>query len=104
MAREKVKFLEVEVDDGVMRWKQADEVRAITEVEYETEEGLRGRFQAFACDGDALSEAHAAHVEDSSDGIVWLIVGGRDGLLLRHSSGVEVREPYLLLTRTAHVA
>ena len=98
------KFVEVEVDDGVMRWKQYDELRDVTEVEYETEDGLSGRFSVFACEGEKLSTARAAHVEDSSDGIVWLIVGGPNGLLLRHSSGVEVREPYLLLTRTAHVA
>lgn len=98
------RFVDVEVDDNVMRWKQADELRDVSEVEYETEDGLSGRFAVFARDGEALSAARAAHVEDSSDGIVWLIVGGRDGLLLRHESGVEVREPYLLLTRTAHVA
>jgi hypothetical protein len=39
-------------------------------------------------------------VEDSSDGVVLLVGGGRQGILLVHPSGVEERQPYLLLSRS----
>lgn len=106
-------FVEVDVEPGAatengvsLRFKQIDELRVVEEVDYETVEGIAGRFAVLACNDDEArltSPALAAHVEDSSDGVVWLIVGGAHGLLLRHESGATAREPYLVLSRTAHV-
>jgi hypothetical protein len=108
------RFVHVDVEpgpaaeDGIsMRWKQVDELRVVSEVDYETIDGVAGRFSVRACDdapGTATTAARAARVEDSSDGVVWLVVGGRHGLVLEHPSGVRVREPYLLLSRSSHVA
>lgn len=111
MARETLsKFVEVDVEPGPasesgvsLRFKQIDELREVHQVDYETVDGLAGRFAVVGCDEDREIAARGAHVEDSSDGVVWLVVGGTHGLLLRHDSGVEAREPYLVLSRTAHV-
>lgn len=104
-------FVEVDVepgpasDEGVsLRFKQIDELREVSEVDYETLDGISGRFAVLGCgDGEQPIPARAAHVEDSSDGVVWLVVGGSHGLLLRHPGGATAREPYLVLSRTAHV-
>jgi hypothetical protein len=107
-------FVEVDVEpgaataDGVsLRFKQIDELREIREVDYEAVDGVAGRFTVVAChddDGSVTGPARAAHVEDSSDGVVWLVVGGAHGLLLRHESGATAREPYLVLSRTTHIS
>jgi hypothetical protein len=100
-------FVEVDVESqGIsMRWKQAGEVREISALDYESEDGLSGSWRVCALDeSDAQSPAFAAHVEDSSDGVVLLIFGGRAGLLLEHESGAQERQPYLLLSRTTRVA
>jgi len=113
-----VEFVHVEVEagpasaDGLsMRWKRAAVTggagageRAVAAIDYESEEGLAGRWHVRAADdpdGTDTREARAALVEDSSDGTAWLVVGGKHGLLLEHAeTGARVREPYLLLSRT----
>lgn len=97
------KFIEVDVEtQGIsMRWKQAAEPREIETIDYESEDGLEGTWRVFALDDDgARSVARAALVEDSSDGEVLLVFGGRAGLLLEHESGAVERQPYLLLARS----
>lgn len=110
-----MRFIEVEVDPGPadeegvsLRFKRAGggEAREITWVEYESDEGLEGRWavsRADSLDGADVPGAQAFHVDDSSDGTVWLIVGGRQGLTLRHEeTGALCRAPYLVLSiRTA---
>jgi hypothetical protein len=99
-------FIEVDVEaEGIsMRWKQSGPVNEIRELEYESEDGVTGMWRVFALDDDdTQSVAHAAHVEDSSDGVVLLIFGGRAGLLLEHESGSRERQPYLLLARSTVV-
>lgn len=90
-------------EDGVsMRFKRAGESRAVAAVAYESEDGLDGWWSVRA-GGSATGEARAVQVDDSSDGLCWLVVGGAHGLLLTHRErGVEERVPYLLLSlRTA---
>lgn len=99
-------FIEVDVEQqGIsMRWKLAGAVSDLHEVDYESEEGVAGTWRVFAIDEhDARAVAQCAHVEDSSDGVVLLVFGGRAGLLLEHESGAHERQPYLLLARTTHV-
>lgn len=104
-------FVEVEVDpgeadpDGIsLRFKRAagGEAREITWVSYESESGLDGRWTVFHADredGPHGMGARATQVEDSSDGAVWLVSGGRQGLVLRHDArGDEERVPYLVLS------
>lgn len=96
-------FIEVDVEaQGIsMRWKQAGAVREIASLEYESEDGLDGEWRVYALDDDgARSAARAALVEDSSDGEVLLVFGGRAGLELEHETGAMERQPYLLLART----
>ncbi|MEZ4408272.1 MAG: hypothetical protein R3A52_17600 [Polyangiales bacterium] len=105
------RFVSVEVEPGPgcedglsMRFKVAGEARAVTSVPYESEEGLDGAWAVFACDdeaGEARRAATATLVDDSSDGVSWLISGGSYGLVLVHPSGVRAREPYLLLASAA---
>lgn len=99
-------FIEVDVESqGIsMRWKQAGPVQDIASLEYESEDGVCGTWNVFALDDDEQSTAHAAIVEDSSDGEVLLIFGGRAGLLLEHESGAIEKQPYLLLTRSTRIA
>ncbi|MEZ4393961.1 MAG: hypothetical protein R3A48_23050 [Polyangiales bacterium] len=114
-ARGAVSFVEVEVDPGAadpeglsLRFKRVagGEARDITWVSHESESGLDGRWAVFHAereDGPHTLGARATQVEDSSDGAVWLVSGGRQGLVLRHdASGDEERVPYLVLSlRTA---
>ncbi|MGZ3417057.1 MAG: hypothetical protein ACXWUG_00600 [Polyangiales bacterium] len=103
-------FVDVDVEPGpasadgvMMRFKLASPLTDIREIEHETDDGLAGTFAVFAVDDPAAelrTPARAARVEDSSDGIALLVVGGRHGLLLVHERGIA-REPYLLLTRDA---
>lgn len=89
-------------DDLVLRFRRAGEDRPVTEVAYETEDGLEGRFRISASthDGAPGDAAHAYAVHDSSDGVVWLVKGGTHGLRLEHvPSGAVVYEAYLLLAR-----
>ena len=89
-------------EDGVsMRFKRAGDPRPLTELAYESEEGKDGLWRIFAVGDDDAHDgppALAVPVEDSSDGIAWLIVGGAAGLRLEHveTSAIE-RQPYLLL-------
>ncbi len=107
-------------EDGIsLRFKRAldgqagGQERLVHELPYESESGLSGRWQVRAAndanDGhDGETEpafgggARAILVEDSSDGVAWLVVGGRHGLLLVHpETGTRVREPYLVLSKSA---
>ena len=100
-------FVEVDVESqGIsMRWKRAGEPRDLHELDYESEDGVGGTWRAFALDDDdgAPSGAHSGEGDDSSDGVVLLVFGGRAGLLLAHETGVTERAPYLLLSRTTKV-
>jgi hypothetical protein len=101
-------FVDVDVEPGpasadglMMRFKLASPLTEIREIEHETDDGLAGTFAVFAVDdpeAEVRSPACAARVEDSSDGISLLVLGGRQGLLLVHERGTA-REPYLLLSR-----
>lgn len=94
-------------EDGVsMRFKRAGESRAVGAITFESEDGVGGWWvvrAALSADGTARGDARAVQVDDSSDGLCWLIVGGAHGLVLRHRErGIEERVPYLLLSmRTA---
>ncbi len=92
-------------EDGLsLRFKAAGEARAVTEVPYESEDGIGGRWRVFAIARDAevsIAPASAVLVEDSSDGVAGLVVGGAAGLRLVHPSGAVAREAYLLLSKTA---
>ena len=110
-----MRFVEVEVDagpaheDGLsLRFKRADDAppRAVTWVQYESEQGLEGRWRlhaAHAPDADHELGVTAVLVEDSSDGAVWLLAGGRHGIVLEHEeTGDRERAPYLVVSqRTA---
>lgn len=104
-------FVDVEVEpgpaaeDGVsMRWKQIDALRPIVELDYESDDGVVGAWRVVGVDDDDVRvPARAARVEDSSDGEVFLVVGGRHGLLLEHPSGARERQPYLLLSRSTRI-
>jgi hypothetical protein len=108
------RFVLVEVEpgasseDGVsLRFKVAGDERVVHEVPYESEDGQAGRWRVFAtsdADGMERADARAVLVDDSSDGVAWLVFGGTHGLVLEHSeTGATVREPYLLLSKTSHV-
>ncbi len=97
-------------DDGLsLRFKRAGAEsgdtgeRAPRDVPYESEDGIAGRWRVFATDdpdGATKREVRAFLVEDSSDGVAWLVVGGAQGLVLEHvDTGVIVREPYLVLSK-----
>lgn len=109
-------FLEVDVEPGpaapdglTLRFKRADLEASgaptpIVAVDWESDEGLAGTWRIEATDdeaGEVRSPAMTAHVEDSSDGVVHLVLGGRHGLRLEHPTGVVAREPYLVLTLRA---
>jgi hypothetical protein len=110
-----VSFIDVDVEpgptheDGVsLRFKRSAgaETRAITWVQYESEDGLDGRWSVRGADspeGPHTRMATATQVDDSSDGTAWLIAGGRHGLVLTHEdTGAVERAPYLVLSlRTA---
>ena len=96
-------------EDGILlRFRTAGDPFAIESVPYESEAGLAGEWRLHAIDdADAADRrpAKAVLVEDSSDGIAWLVAGGSHGLLLVHAqTGQELREPYLLLARTTPLA
>lgn len=105
------RFIAVDVEpgaaseDGVsLRFKVAGEERVARVVPYESEDGVDGRWRVFAVEGDERGDARAVLVEDSSDGVAWLVVGGAHGLLLEHvDTGAIAREPYLVLSKTARV-
>jgi hypothetical protein len=107
-----MRFVEVEVDagpaheDGLsLRFKRADDAppRAVTWVAYESEQGLDGRWRMYAAHGpddDAELGVTAVQVEDSSDGVVWLLAGGRHGIVLEHEdTGTRERAPYLVVSQ-----
>lgn len=102
-------FIAVEVEpgpaseDGVsMRFKRAGESRAVSALTHESDEGLDGWWDvraALDADGRSTGAARAVQVDDSSDGLCWLVVGGAHGLLLTHRArGAVERVPYLLLS------
>jgi hypothetical protein len=98
-------------EDGVsMRWKRAalTDDRVVREVPYESEAGLDGTWRVLAADDEDATQTRAAHavlVDDSSDGVAWLVVGGTHGLVLEHAdSGARAREPYLLLSKSTSLA
>jgi hypothetical protein len=108
------RFVLVEVEpgasseDGVsLRFKAAGDERVVREVPYESEDGQSGRWRVFAtddADGMERGDARVVLVEDSSDGVAWLVFGGAHGLVLEHTeTGAMVREPYLLLSKTSDV-
>jgi hypothetical protein len=93
-------------EDGVsLRFKRVAGAapRSLDAIPYESEAGLDGRWRivgASDAEASATTPARAFLVEDSSDGTAWLIVGGAHGLLLAHEeTGLQVREPYLVLSR-----
>lgn len=104
-------FVAVEVEngpaspDGVsLRFQQYGPAHDVGTVPYVSAEGLEGFWQVRSVDdvADRVGRAAVASlVEDSNDGLVWLVTGGRQGLLLRHPSGVLVREPFLMLSQSA---
>ncbi len=105
------RFVSVDVEpgpaseDGVsLRFKLAGDARIVREIAYESEDGVGGRWRVFAAgdpDGSERSDARAMLVEDSSDGVAWLVVGGAHGLVLEHiETGATVREAYLVLAKT----
>ncbi len=102
-------FIEVNVEEceGIdaavcLRFKKADvTTRTIVKLWYENESGQEGEWSVSAADATSKSvgPATAYRVEDSSDGVVWLVVGGSGGLLLTHASGDTERVAYLVLAR-----
>ncbi len=105
-------FLSVEVEagpaheDGLsMRFKRAGALRPVHTVAYENDDGLDGPWQVWSvddADGAQRHEARCALVDDSSDGLSLLVIGGRHGLVLHHPTGATERAAYLLLA--AHTA
>lgn len=105
-------FLSVEVEPGPaqedglsMRFKRAGALRPVRTVAYENDDGLDGPWQVWAvdaADGAQRHEARCALVDDSSDGLSLLVIGGRHGLVLQHPTGATERAAYLLLA--AHTA
>lgn len=104
-------FIDVEIEPGPahedglsLRFKRADDdaVREVTWIAYESELGLSGRWYVSSADTVGppyRAGATAVRVEDSSDGAVWLLTGGRHGLVLTHDGhGVVERVPYLALS------
>lgn len=99
------RFVAVEVDPGPgcpdglsMRWKCAGHAQVVTSLRYESELGTKGVWSVRAVGSD--DGVRAVQVDDSSEGIVWLVVGGRGGVELTHAASGEVeRVPYLLLAR-----
>jgi hypothetical protein len=105
-----VEFITVDVEPGEcapsgvqLRFKRAGVSEPISEIEYESERGLSGRWSVFSANGpnDVGTEcATRTPVEDSGDGTVWLVSGGSGGLVLVHlETGTREREPYLVLRR-----
>ena len=93
-------------EDGLsLRFKVAGEERVVRELPYESEQGLDGRWRVFAAhDAEATQrgDARVVLVDDSSDGVAWLVIGGAHGLVLEHiETGAVSREAYLLLSKTA---
>lgn len=105
-------FVEVSVEEGpaapdglTMRWKTIDAPRVVVRVPWESDDGVAGTWEVHAADdvdGVHRRAAEAVHVEDSADGVVWLVVGGRHGLLLEREGRSE-RVPYLLLGRAVAI-
>lgn len=97
-------------EDGVsMRFKRSagGASRAVAWVRYESEAGLDGRWRVATAetpDGPHAPGALATQVDDSSDGSVWLVTGGRHGLALTHDgTGATERAPYLALSLTTEM-
>ena len=88
-----------EGDEAVaLRFKVIGAPQRLTRVYLEIE-GLGGywRIEGLSQDGRAVP-AHAAPIEDSSDGTALLVHGGACGLRLVHEESSAVRrEPYLVL-------
>jgi hypothetical protein len=94
-------FITVETEDGsTLRFKCAGPSRTIERVPYETEDGTAGMWRVTASSGEPAS---CVLVDDSSDGVAWLISGAEGVLLVHEESGARVREPYLLLSRTTEL-
>jgi len=107
-----MRFIAVEVDAGPahdeglsLRFKRAGDApaRAVAWVDYASDAGLEGRWRLFTADtpdGEGSPGAAAALVEDSSDGTVWLVTGGRHGVILVHeATGARERAPYLAVSQ-----
>ncbi len=107
-------FIAVEIDPGPaaedglsLRFKRAGEPRTVRALPYESETGLSGAWQVLATDdpeGAVTRPATAVPVEDSSEGTVWLVVGGTHGLVLVHTAtAMRERVPYLVLSLRARL-
>lgn len=106
--RTAMEFVEISVDEGpaapdglTMRWRAIEPSRVVLRVPWESDEGLTGLWSCHAVDdaaGLVRSPARAVRVEDSADGVAWLVVGGRHGLALELGPH-GARVPYLLLGR-----
>lgn len=105
-------FVRVDVDEGPatgdglsLRFKVVEGPREVATVPYESEAGVGGDWRVEATDdvdGVVRRGALAARVDDSSDGVAWLVYGGRQGLVLTHAESRAVeRVPYLLLASDA---
>lgn len=106
-------IIEVDVEPGPaheeglsLRFTRAGASRPVRAITYESEAGLDGWWDVRAADdpdATGASAARATQVDDSSDGLCWLIAGGRHGLVLTHRErGAVERAPYLVLSlRTA---
>ena len=77
--------------------------QAVSLVQYESDDGLDGVWQVWACDAAGNhGEARAVLVDDSSAGLSWLVHGGDHGLRLRHeATDTLVAEAWLLLDEDA---
>ena len=108
-------FIEVLVEehaalpDGCsMRFRAAGEVRDVSVVRYEPEDGalgVRGIWRVEAeCGDGARTTARAVSVDDSGAGMAMLVFGREHGLRLISPDGRStVAEPYLLLSLDACV-
>ncbi|MBX3264091.1 MAG: hypothetical protein KIS78_35805 [Labilithrix sp.] len=105
-------FVDVRVEehdalpDGCsLRFRAQDAGAAVTEIAWESDDGVAGTWRVEAASSDgARGPATAFAVDDSSAGTSMLIVGGDHGLRLTSlATGETVAEPYLLLSRAALV-
>ena len=83
-----------------MRFKAHGEVRPISRIRYESEDGIGGIWTVEAASSDgSRGPARTVPVEDSSAGSSNLVYGDEHGLRLTSvETGAEVAEPFLLLS------
>jgi hypothetical protein len=109
------RYVEVDVEpseaheDGVsMRFKRTVERTSgpVAWVCYESETGVEGRWRTASLGAEGVQHGTVMgyEVEDSSDGVVRLIVGGTHGLVLTHEqTGTREVVPYLVLSTRSEV-